>query len=162
MTDSSLCSISHFKAFLTIDSASSTVTSFEPKSDSSLRFEATLTRPFTFDSVSSLVDRFGVDDINENLFAQIQKLSPFGVGNPKPIFLIKNAEVKSADFLGKTKEHYKVILEKTNGQVVEAISFFSPNNVLNIKEGETVNLIANIEIDYFRGRKLRLKIIDVI
>lgn len=102
-----------------------------------------------------------VDDINETLFSEVQKLSPFGVANPKPIFLVKNSLVDKAVEFGKTSEHFKITL-KGNNKKIEAISFFASSNLKNIKEGDALSVIGHIERDFFNGRKLRLKIIDVI
>jgi len=52
-----------------------------------------------------------LDDVNENTFNEINKLAPFGVGNPRPIFEIKDAIVKEVRMFGKTKEHLEILFE---------------------------------------------------
>ena len=105
-----------------------------------------------------------LDDINQFLVNELAKISPFGTGNHKPIFQIKNVTPKSVDLFGKTKEHTKIIFGTETGQL-EAISFFKkPEDFTKEpKVGVPLNLIANVEQSYFMGRQqIRVMIIDII
>jgi len=45
---------------------------------------------------------------NETL-AKIQKLAPFGEGNPEPVFLLENVQIQKVEKVGsKTKTHLKL------------------------------------------------------
>jgi len=104
-------------------------------------------------------------EINERTFKDMDKLSPFGVANPKPVFQFKDVLVKSVAQFGKEKNHLKIILQKENGGIIEAISFFADEKSFQkeIVEGVKINLIASLEKSFFRGRaELRLRIVDVI
>ncbi len=64
------------------------------------------------------------DDINLTLAKEIDRLRPFGMANPEPVFISKNIHVKSSYLIGKS--HRKMILEKadsTSSQQVEAFHF---------------------------------------
>lgn len=105
-----------------------------------------------------------IDDINFDLEKQINVLAPFGVGNPKPIFLLKNTEIKEVRIFGKKNEHLELIFENTKGKRVSAIGFFTnPENYKRkVAIGEKVDLLFNIEKSNFRGRaELRLRIVDI-
>jgi single-stranded-DNA-specific exonuclease len=47
-------------------------------------------------------------DITENLIDEIEKLSPFGTGNPEPVFASRNVKVVSSKMVG--KNHRKMAL----------------------------------------------------
>jgi single-stranded-DNA-specific exonuclease len=98
-------------------------------------------------------------DFNNENFFQIKKLSPFGVGNPKPMFAFKNLEISSIRLFGKTKEHLEVFFGG-DGREVKAIEFFAtPEKYDNVKEGDKVDLLATFEESFFMGRReLRLRI----
>lgn len=101
----------------------------------------------------------GVKDVCEDLYRTLSQLAPFGTGNPKPVFMIKNAEIKSIRQFGKTGDHLEICL--SNG--VKAISFFSSPSTYNLEPNSSPNLLANLEKSYFRGRPdLRLRIVDII
>lgn len=106
-----------------------------------------------------------LEDVNEKTFKEIDALSPFGEGNPKPVFLFKNVLAKSAEQFGKEKNHLKLVFEKDNGRAIEAISFFADSKSFSrpVESGLRIDLVASIEKSFFRGRAdLRLRIVDVI
>lgn len=107
----------------------------------------------------------GLNEVNEKTYKDIQMLSPYGEANPKPVFLFKSVIVKSCMQFGKEKNHLKITVAKDGGRTIEAISFFADENSfgMEIKEGSTINLVANIEKSFFRGRgELRLRIVDIV
>ena len=106
-----------------------------------------------------------LSEVNEKTFKAIDALSPFGVDNPKPVFQLKDVTVKSVAQFGKEKNHLKIVLEKENGGVLEAIAFFADEKSFQkeIVSGEKINLVACIEKSFFKGRgELRLRIVDVV
>lgn len=116
------------------------------------------------DSVGEKKDNSGIEiqikDVCEDLYKTLSQLAPFGMGNPKPVFRINNAEVKSAKQFGKTGDHLEVEFPNK----IKAISFFTPMEKFgNLKSGISVNVDAHIEKSFFRGRPdLRLRIVDII
>ena len=69
----------------------------------------------------------------------IQQLAPFGIGNPEPLFLLKNLTINSKKILGATGDHLKLKLDN-----IDAIAFKKGelNNTLNI--GDTIDIIATL------------------
>lgn len=105
-----------------------------------------------------------LDDIDHQLFDQINTLSPFGIGNPKPVFLFRNVSPIQLRKFGKTNNHIELIFENRNGQKISAISFFGiENEAMNkVQTGSKINLIASLEKSFFRNRpELRLRIVDI-
>jgi single-stranded-DNA-specific exonuclease len=63
-------------------------------------------------------------DITENLIDEIEKLSPFGSGNPEPVFAARNVKVVSSKMVG--RDHRKMVLiqdAKPTAKPVSAIRF---------------------------------------
>lgn len=105
-----------------------------------------------------------IDDVTETLHRNIASLSPFGVGNMKPIFRFSGITAGHVSVFGKSKEHTKIILNGKRG-TLEAIAFFkTPERFIpKLAAGEACDLIAYIEKSYFMNRpQLRLRIIDVL
>jgi single-stranded-DNA-specific exonuclease len=106
-----------------------------------------------------------LDSVNSELHDDIAKLSPFGVGNPKPVFLFKNIIPASVRRFGKGNDHIELIFKKQNGEKVSAISFFGAENewTKNLAANKAIDLIASIEKSmYMDTTKLRLRIVQVI
>ena len=120
----------------------------------------------------------------------IEQLAPFGVGNPKPLFLFEGVEVSGIKKFGKASEHLELTLTdphpaspldltlnpspfKGEGafirgrreEGVKAMQFFKNEKSFSvpISIGEKINLLANFEKSTFRNKtELRLRIIDII
>ncbi|MFM7088532.1 MAG: single-stranded-DNA-specific exonuclease RecJ [Candidatus Paceibacterota bacterium] len=98
---------------------------------------------------------------------EIEKMAPFGLGNPKPVFLFEKIKVVKARQFGKNNsgEHLSITVASDKGKEVEAISFFSHAQSFEaeIFEGAYVDLYATFDLSRFRGREeLRLRIVDII
>lgn len=103
--------------------------------------------------------------VSEELWQTVSMLAPFGMGNPKPVFHISNAEIKSAKNFGKTGDHLEIIFSSSDNKQVKAISFF--NTIESTKtpliSGTPITLTAHLEKSYFRNRpEVRLRIVDII
>ena len=109
--------------------------------------------------------KLSLSDISWDTWRYIEKLAPFGVGNPKPLFLFEDVEVKKVEQFGKEKNHLKLIFEKENGEKVSAIKFFTKSEDFNPppKVGSRTCLLAHLERSTFRDfPELRLRIVDVL
>ena len=105
-------------------------------------------------------EKLSLSDLTWKTFDLIDKLAPFGMSNPKPIFLIEDTQVEYVKIFGKQKNHLELGLRGTR---VKGICFFVSKDKLELLIPETkVNLVASLEKSTFGGRKeLRLRIIDV-
>lgn len=97
---------------------------------------------------------------------EIEKLAPFGLGNPKPIFLFKDVKIENIKKFGKngSGEHLEITFSDINKNKANGISFFSNNDSFNvpITPEKKVNLLATFDLSRFRGREeLRLRIVDI-
>lgn len=94
---------------------------------------------------------------------EMEKFAPFGMGNPKPIFRLKDALVLKIKLFGKEKNHLELEISQ-NGQIIKAIAFFKkPEDYeKNFKEGSMVDLIGIVEKSFFGGyEKTRIRIMDI-
>lgn len=106
-----------------------------------------------------------IDEIGQSLWDKLNKLAPFGTGNPKPIFLFRNIKLFSIRKFGKSNDHVSMIFRNNSGDKISAIAFFGAKEkwIDKIFDNSNVDLIASIEKTMFRGRtEIRLRIIDVI
>ena len=110
-----------------------------------------------------------LDEVTAELFDAINKLAPFGVGNPKPVLLFRNVQPKAVRRFGKAKEHIELSFDRTRGGALSAISFFGGENAWaapleSAKPGSAkIDLIASLEKSFFKGRpELRLRVVDVV
>jgi single-stranded-DNA-specific exonuclease len=105
------------------------------------------------------------DDVNYDTYRIIEKLAPYGTGNPKPVFIFRNITLSGVKQFGKENNHLEITFNKTNGRSVVAIGFFMSPETFSKQpvKGSVISLVASMEKSMFRGRpELRLRIIDIL
>lgn len=102
-----------------------------------------------------------LSEVNWINWKQVEKFAPFGVGNPKPVFLFENIKLTDVRYFGKEKTHLELSFENSS---VKAIMFFAEDEKhRQLITGDIVDLIATMEVNTFRNkRELRLKIVNVV
>ncbi len=117
-------------------------------------------------SIKEKVDTtLSLDDVNADTYKEIERLAPFGLGNPKPVFLFENVEIAEVKLFGKEKNHLELSLVSGSGRKIKAISFFNTDTSFSVSlsKGKKINLVASLELSHFAGRtELRLRIVDII
>ena len=110
-----------------------------------------------------------MNDITCNTYKEIEKLAPFGTGNEKPNFLLKDIKINNIKHFGKEKNHLEISFIKDNGDPINAMGFFMKSDQFKnrdgkeIKKGDIIDMVATIEKSMFRGRpELRLRIVDIL
>ena len=104
-----------------------------------------------------------LDAIDYTFLKNQLRFAPFGVDNPKPLYVLKDVAPVAVSVFGKTKEHTKLMFD-TSGIAKEAIAFFKlPDDFSVVPEvGKKITLLAHLEQSYFMGRQqTRLRIIDI-
>ena len=104
--------------------------------------------------------------VNIKNWREIDKMSPFGLANPKPIFLFESVKIEKIKKFGKngSGEHLEIIFSDINGHKAKAISFFSSLDSFKnkLEEGLKVDLLATFDLSRFRGKEeLRLRVVDI-
>ena len=108
--------------------------------------------------------KLSLDEVNAETCGIIEKLAPFGAGNPKPIFLLKNITPSAVRQFGREGNHLEIIFENTAGGKISAIGFFQKADGFgrSIKIGEPLNLAATLEQSHFRRwPEIRLRLVDI-
>jgi len=111
-------------------------------------------------------DELSLDDVTWDAYKEVEAFAPFGMENPKPVFLFPKAEIVAVKKFGKAKEHLELEFRNSRGNKIPAIGFFVSEKdfpEVLLGTGEKVNLIATLEKSMFRNYpELRLRIVDII
>ncbi len=111
--------------------------------------------------------RCTIDEVTTSFLHTLEKLSPFGRENSKPVFLLHEVSVLEISHFGKSKEHLKIILRSNKTKkVIESIAFFVKKPITKVAEQCTsntrVDILAHIERNPFSYRyPIRLRILDL-
>jgi single-stranded-DNA-specific exonuclease len=99
-----------------------------------------------------------LSSLSGNTFNAIQKLAPFGRGNPAPTFLSQRAEVVNCRTMGSNGEHLKLRL-KQGGVIWDGVGFRLGS--YRDEVSSHLGIVYNLEVDRWGGEeRLRLNILD--
>ena len=95
--------------------------------------------------------------ISMPFYKKIDKLKPFGVGNPRPKFLLSNVKLKKHYTVGNNNKHLKIVL--ANGVSGICFNMGNLNSQLNDKK---IDLAVKIYLNNWRGRnEIELRVEDI-
>ena len=108
--------------------------------------------------------KISLDEVTSENYKLIEKLAPYGTGNPKPLFLFENIEIQNVKMFGKETNHLELSFSNSRGKTIKVIGFFmkATDWGWELKSGNKINLLANFEKSTFRGfAELRLRIVNL-
>lgn len=87
----------------------------------------------------------------------IGKFEPFGIDNPKPLFLFKNLRIVQKRVIGSTGDHLKLKLDDPNTDRLEnistdAIAFKKGDLDGQLKTGDLINVIASLDLNVWNNQ----------
>ena len=99
-------------------------------------------------------------ELTMELARELEQLEPFGVGNPAPLFVLRDAVIQKIIPLGAGK-HTKFMLYR-DGIILQAIWFSHSTARLPFVAGDTVDLLFQVNINDYQGvRSLQLILQDM-
>jgi single-stranded-DNA-specific exonuclease len=107
------------------------------------------------------------EEMTATFLSKIEKLAPFGMKNPKPIFLLRNIIVREISHFGKGREHLKLRISSPDGNnKIDAVTFFAKGTIARaaetVRANDSVTILAHLEHDTFsRGNPIRLRLLDI-
>ena len=91
----------------------------------------------------------------------LETFEPFGEGNKRPRFVIKNVPLMDARPVGKTGEHIKCTLV-ANDEPLDGIGFGLADRLAGLARTQQVDVLGELEENEFRGqRRLQINIRDI-
>lgn len=108
-------------------------------------------------------------DITLKLCRELNKFEPYGLGNPRPIFLAKNMIISSKRLIGAENRHIKLGLSINDDtdkvikpSTQEAVGFDLGYLYDKIKTGDKVDLVFSLAINSWNNiEKPQIRIIDI-
>jgi len=99
-----------------------------------------------------------LSDLTGDPYQSMQRLAPFGQGNPLPTFLTRGAVVVDSRTMGSTGDHIRLKLRQ-DGFVWDAVGFGMGSALPAVSA--PLDIVYNLELDHWGGRAtLRLNLLD--
>lgn len=94
-------------------------------------------------------------------FKEIEKLEPFGLGNPRPVFLTKSIKLLSHRLVGRDSKHLQFRFSLGFSEV-KGISFNSEIEHTKLKIGENYDIVYTPGLNFWNGKWWSdLQIVDI-
>lgn len=100
----------------------------------------------------NIMTEIASNELTIELVDDISKLEPYGMGNPKPLFVVKNIEVDSAKTRGCGTEgkHLKFVGNSDN-ITLDGIGFSLTERYIGIGQPDTVDIAFSVDINEWNG-----------
>ncbi|MFC3226040.1 single-stranded-DNA-specific exonuclease RecJ [Marinibaculum pumilum] len=111
-------------------------------------------------AAAAAVRRLGIDAVlspgaaNEGLLDLLERVAPFGVGNPEPRFALANADITFFQVVG--ERHVRCTLQGPTGGRVKAIAFRAVDTPLGaalMQRDARLHLAGHLRADHWRGER---------
>jgi len=122
------------------------------------RFEAAVaarTQPDDFIPQVVIDAELSLRGVDAGCFADLERLEPYGMGNPEPVFLARDVRVRDRRIVGET--HLKLVLEQ-DGHRLPAIGFGMAD--LTVAAGDSLDILFSPMLNEWNGNEymeLRLR-----
>lgn len=91
-----------------------------------------------------------LDQVDEIFMQTLNKLAPFGAGNPNPLFLAKDIKIQKDTYLGKDKIHRNIVMESPQGNTFSVKWWHAFATPLH---STSIDLAYTIRHSTFRGEQ---------
>lgn len=131
--------------------------------EAKLQEEASLLTEEDFRPALQIEERINLADVSVAFIAQLEKLAPFGMDNPKPIFLLEGMKLKGTKRIGADKTHLKTMLGTDGTDTpLDAIGFGVGDLVEKISPSADVDVVGELSINEWNHiKKPQLRMMDI-
>ncbi|MFN7929849.1 MAG: single-stranded-DNA-specific exonuclease RecJ [Blastocatellia bacterium] len=100
-----------------------------------------------------------LEDITPPFIHSLARLEPHGIGNPAPLFWLRDVPLRSVQLL--KEKHLKLFLG-THKRTIEAVWWQSARHQSQLAAASDISLLCRPELNEWKGRvNLQLKVIDI-
>lgn len=106
--------------------------------------------------------KISFEDLDFDFVLDLERLSPFGMGNPKPKFASFGVVAQSIFYVGSNSDHIKILFSQGKKNI-NAIGFGMGKKLKGLlNPGDLVDVAFEVEINEWNGNKsLQIKILDI-
>ena len=86
----------------------------------------------------------------------LEKFRPFGMGNPEPLFVLKNMQIVAIKVIGNGQKHLKLLIKPKGSnsfQPLEALWWGARDRLGELEVGQTVDMLVKVEKNSWNGKE---------
>lgn len=103
-----------------------------------------------------------LNTVTWDLFEQLNKFQPYGMGNQQPKFVSRQVIVDDISTVGQEAAHLRLVLTADHTLFRKAIAFRFGHLATTLKKGDKVDVVYYVDVNEWNGnRELQLKVVDL-
>jgi single-stranded-DNA-specific exonuclease len=103
-----------------------------------------------------------LNSITWDLFEQLSKFQPHGMGNQQPKFVSRQVIIDDISTVGQEAAHLRLVLTADHQLFRKAIAFRFGHMAASLKKGDKVDVVYYVDVNEWNGnRELQLKVVDL-
>jgi single-stranded-DNA-specific exonuclease len=117
-------------------------------------------QPEQTEAILDIDAKIDFKDITKKLHSDLKKFSPFGPGNPKPLFCTEEVyDFGTSKVVGREQEHIKLeLIDSKSSNVMNGIAFGQSASARYIKSKRSFDIAYTIEDNVFKRGAIQLQI----
>ncbi|WP_099362030.1 single-stranded-DNA-specific exonuclease RecJ [Fredinandcohnia onubensis] len=117
--------------------------------------------PEDFQPITTVDAVCSIQDVSIETILELNKLAPFGMGNPKPTVQINDVEINSLRRIGSDQSHLKIVLQEDQ-IALDGVGFGLGHTVDGISPLSKVSVIGELSInEWNNNRKPQMMLQDI-
>jgi single-stranded-DNA-specific exonuclease len=119
-------------------------------------------KDINYDKIIPVEGELKISDITIDFYKQVKKMEPFGIGNTKPVFCIKNVAPTEIAVFGSRGEHLKFKVSHKGGKNIQAIFWNKSKFAEAVKSEPLLDIAFYVDVvERNKNKSAQLQIIDV-
>jgi len=100
--------------------------------------------------------------ITWDLINELEKFEPFGIGNPKPLFMLKNVQLCTTTPVGKDGKHVRISVRGDVPRETRLIAFGFAERMRDFVPQSEIDIVAELGVNEWNGVKsIQVRMVDV-
>lgn len=97
--------------------------------------------------------KLSLKDIKKSTVQSLDLLRPFGMKNPRPLFLLEGVMILEANAIGRLKNHLKITVTDSSHKAVDCILFDCSEDISILQVGAEVDLVGSLSINSWNSEE---------
>ncbi|OGM00567.1 single-stranded-DNA-specific exonuclease RecJ [Candidatus Uhrbacteria bacterium RIFOXYC2_FULL_47_19] len=100
--------------------------------------------------------------IDWSLISELERFEPFGVGNPRPLFLLSGLQLRSVQSVGRDGKHVRVSVLGDRPQETKLIGFGLAARLTEFSSGDRIDAVVELGVNQWNGtRTIQVRLVDI-
>ncbi|SFJ40837.1 single-stranded-DNA-specific exonuclease RecJ [Thermoflavimicrobium dichotomicum] len=102
--------------------------------------------------ITTVDDELKLEEITVSFVDKLQALEPYGIGNPTPHFVVRDARISRMQRMGVDRNHLRLQLN-VDGRTLDVVGFRQAELAEEIAENARVSILGELQMNEWNGKR---------